>query len=189
MGWIKYDDGGNGTGWYDPSTITLAPTVVIRESNTTDSLAKEDVIPYIFQSLRNFASNGKKMGKSGYISNDAVQIVVEEVLNYIDSGEFASNFFSRGMRGTIPYLAEAQEGYYKIALIEAQKKVAARNAEAKAVQPDYEAEYNAKFGVVLREKSHEWYMENVYPLSIGDWAAQQLGYALPNAEDVDAISF
>ena len=74
-------------------------------------------------------------------------------------------------------------------LIEMIKWMSAKQEQESEQEQDYLALYEAKYGVDLTAKGDEWYMDNVYPLSILDWAAQQLGYALPNAEEVDAISF
>ncbi len=42
---------------------------------------------------------------------------------------------------------------------------------------DYEALYEAKYGVNLRDKAEnggDWYIDEVYPLSLNDWAKVQL---------------
>lgn len=203
MGWIKYDEKGNGTGWYDPSTITLTKTSEeVRKANATalwhvahkDSetilcylevvigfdmtIPLEEMSPEAAEYCQELAAwEGIDILKAFFLKNAKTSEELIEVRSQVleilrdDEDVTLEESFSR-------FLAQKEDSKGEETI---SKPVSAST--------DYEAEYNAKYGVVLGEKSEKWYMENVYPLSINDWAAQQLGYALPDAEEIEAISF
>jgi hypothetical protein len=204
MGWIKHDDGGNGTGWYDPSTVSFTKSASqVREANATalwhvaksDSRTIMDYLEIVCGWDMTIPLKSMTPEDRAFCESVAAWDGIDILHRF-----FCDNKLSLQERiQVIEYLKTVETVQEACSLFLASKTtksapvptpVAATTA-TKSVSIDYEAAYEANIGVNLREKAENgsWYMDEVYPLSLNDWAAQQLGYALPNVEEVEAVSF